>query len=119
MARAPVEGYRKSWLIEIVPGFDDEALRVTPMISKGANAIIPLHLRVALLAGLAMVANDAAATLKALRPNCGPFDQTSVHRRPRRASLTAASSTSPVVQCGAGLTLGTAASPPDQEKVLE
>lgn len=70
----PAEGYRKSWLLnDIVPGFDAEALRVTPSISKGATAVVPLHLRVALLAGLATVANDATDTLKRLRPACRPF----------------------------------------------
>lgn len=70
----PVDGYRKSWLLnEIIPGFDDEALRITPTISKGATAVVPLHLRVALLAGLATVANEATGTLKRLRPACRPF----------------------------------------------
>jgi hypothetical protein len=73
-AGAPGDGYRKSWLLnEIVPGFDDEALRVTPTVSKGATAVVPLHLRVALLAGLATVADNARAALEQLRPGCRPF----------------------------------------------
>jgi hypothetical protein len=36
--------YRKSWLLnDLIPGFDTEALRVSPSISKGATAFVPLH----------------------------------------------------------------------------
>lgn len=60
----PPEGYNKSWLLnEIVPGFDAEALRIAPSISKGANAMVPLYLRIALLAGLAVAAKNAADTI--------------------------------------------------------
>lgn len=73
-ADATVEGYRKSWLLnEIVPGFNAEALRVSPSISKGATAVVPLHLRIALLAGLAIAARDVVGTLRHLRPACRPF----------------------------------------------
>lgn len=73
-AEATVGRYRKSWLLdEIVSGFDAEALRVTPSISKGATAVVPLHLRIALLAGLSIAARDAAGALRALRPACRPF----------------------------------------------
>ncbi|MBB4200018.1 hypothetical protein GGD83_003845 [Rhodoblastus sphagnicola] len=66
--------YGKSWLLnEIVPGFDAEALRVTPAISKGATALAPLHLRVALLAGLATATKDAVGAIRRLRPRCRPF----------------------------------------------
>jgi hypothetical protein len=59
-------------LNEIVPGFDAEALRVTPSISKGANAMVPLYLRVALLAGLAIAAKNAVDMIQRLRPFCRP-----------------------------------------------
>jgi hypothetical protein len=73
-ADATVEVYRKSWLLnEIVPGFDAEALRVSPSISKAATAVVPLHLRIALLAGLAIAARDVVGTLRHLRPACRPF----------------------------------------------
>jgi hypothetical protein len=63
--------YRKSWLLnDFVSGFDAEALRVSPSISKGATALVPLHLRVALLAGLARVADNPASALRSLRPAC-------------------------------------------------
>jgi hypothetical protein len=66
--------YRKSWLRnEVVPGFNAEALRVKPSIGKGATAFVPLHLRVALLAGLAAAAKDVVGTLRYLRPACRPF----------------------------------------------
>jgi len=66
--------YRKSWLLnEIVPGFDAEALRVSPSIGKGATAFVPLHLRIALLAGLASAAKDAIGTVRRLRPACRLF----------------------------------------------
>ena len=66
--------YRKSWLLnEVMPGFDTEALRVKPSISKGATAYVPLHLRIALLAGLAAAAKDAIGTVRYLRPACRPF----------------------------------------------
>jgi hypothetical protein len=66
--------YRKSWLLnEVMPGFDTEALRVKPSISKGATAYVPLHLRIVLLAGLAAAAKDAIGTLRYLRPACRPF----------------------------------------------
>lgn len=69
----PPEGYNKSWLLnEIVPGFDAEALRIAPSISKGANAMVPLYLRIALLAGLAVAAKNAADTIQRLRPFCRP-----------------------------------------------
>ena len=68
------DGYRKGWLLnEIVPGFDAEALRIKPSISKGATALVPLHLRVALLTGLAIAAKEVAETLHTLRPVCRPF----------------------------------------------
>ena len=61
-AETSSELYRKSWLLnDLVPGFDAEALRVSPSISKGATAFVPLHLRVALLAGLASAAKGAVA----------------------------------------------------------
>jgi len=67
------EGYDKGWLLnDIVPGFDAEALRVAPSISKGASAIVPLHLRVALLSGLAIAAKNAVNTTQRLRPFCRP-----------------------------------------------
>ena len=67
------ERYNKSWFLsDIVPGFDAEALRVAPSISKGASAMVPLHLRVALLAGLAIAAKNAANTIQRLRPFCRP-----------------------------------------------
>ena len=70
----PLEGYRKGWLLnELVPGFDTEALRVNPSISKGATAWIPLRLRVALVAGLAVAADDPIGTLTHLRPACRLF----------------------------------------------
>jgi hypothetical protein len=66
--------YRKSWLLnEVMPGFDTEALRVKPSISKGATAYVPLHLRIALLAGLAAAAKDTIGTVRYLRPACRPF----------------------------------------------
>ena len=66
--------YRKSWLLnDLIPGFDTEALRVRPSISKGATAFVPLHLRVALLAGLASAAKDAVGMVQRLRPACRPF----------------------------------------------
>jgi len=66
--------YSKSWLLdEIVPGFDAEALRVSPSISKGATAFVPLHLRIALLAGLATAAKDAFGAIRRLRPACRLF----------------------------------------------
>ena len=47
--RLSSELYRKSWLLnDVVSGFDAEALRVSPSISNGATAFVPLHLRVAL-----------------------------------------------------------------------
>jgi hypothetical protein len=49
------------------------ALHVTPSISKGATALVPLHLRLALLAGLSIAAGDPAGTLRALRPKCRPL----------------------------------------------
>jgi TniQ len=73
-AETSSELYRKSWLLnEVVPGFDAEALRVKPSISKGATAFVPLHLRVALLAGLAAAARDTVGTVRHLRPACRPF----------------------------------------------
>jgi hypothetical protein len=73
---APAEGYHKSWLLnDIIPGFDAEALRVSPSISKGVTAVVPLDLRVALLAGLAIAATDAVGTIQRLRPVCRPFYQ--------------------------------------------
>ena len=67
------EFYRKSWLLnDVVPGFDVEALRVTPTISKGATAFVPLHVRVALLARLASATNDAVGMVRYLRPACRP-----------------------------------------------
>jgi len=67
------EGYNKGWLLnDIVPGFDAEALRVAPSISKGANAMVPLYLRIALLAGLAFAAKNAVDTIQRLRPFCRP-----------------------------------------------
>lgn len=75
-ADATIEGYQKSWLLnEIVRGFDAEALRVTPSISKDATAVVPLHLRIALLAGLAIAAKDVVGALRYLRPACRPFYQ--------------------------------------------
>lgn len=66
--------YRNSWLVnEVVPGFDEEALRVSPTISKGASAVVPLHLRVALLAALSIVAKDSKSALARLGPLCRPF----------------------------------------------
>ena len=73
-AETSSELYRKSWLLnDVVPGFDAEALRVKPSISKGATAFVPLHLRVALLAGLAAAARDTVGTVRYLRPACRPF----------------------------------------------
>ena len=73
-AEVPSELYRKSWLLnEVVPGFDTEALRNKPSISKGATAYVPIHLRIALLAGLAVAAKDSIGTLRYLRPACRPF----------------------------------------------
>ena len=73
-AETSSELYRKSWLLnEVVPGFDAEALRVKPSISKGATAFVPLHLRIALLAGLAAAAGDTVGTVRYLRPVCRPF----------------------------------------------
>jgi hypothetical protein len=70
-AETPLESYRKSWLLNaVIPGFDAEALRLRPSISKGATAFVPLHLRVALLAGLAAVSNDALVTVRRLRLTC-------------------------------------------------
>ena len=67
----PSSRYRKTWLLDgIVSGFDAEALRVTPSISKGATALVPLHLRVALLAGLVRVADNPAGALLSLRAAC-------------------------------------------------
>ena len=61
--------YRKSWLLnDLIPGFDTEALRVSPSISKGATAFVPLHLRVGLLAGMATAAKEAVSTVRRLRP---------------------------------------------------
>lgn len=66
--------YRKSWLLsEVMPGFDTEALRINPSISKGATAYVPLHLRIALLVGLAAAAKDTIGTVRYLRPACRPF----------------------------------------------
>ena len=66
--------YRKSWLLnDLIPGFDTEALRVSPSISKGATAFVPLHLRVGLLAGMATAAKEAVSTVRRLRPACRPF----------------------------------------------
>jgi hypothetical protein len=71
---AASERYRKSWLLnEIVHSFDTEALRIKPSISKGATAYVPLHLRIALLAGVAAAAKDTIGTLRYLRPACRPF----------------------------------------------
>lgn len=73
-AETSSELYRKSWLLnDLVPGFDAEALRVSPSISKGATAFVPLHLRVALLAGLASAAKGAVGTVRRLRPACRLF----------------------------------------------
>jgi len=73
-AETPSGLYRKSWLLnEVVPGFDAEALRFSPSISKGAVALVPLHLRVALLAGLAFAATDAVGTIRRLRTRCRQF----------------------------------------------
>ena len=73
-AETSSELYRKSWLLnDVVPGFDSEALRVSPSISKGATALVPLHLRVALLAGLASAAKEAVGMVRHLRPACRPF----------------------------------------------
>lgn len=70
-AETSSELYRKSWLLnDVVPGFDDEAPRVSPSISKGATAFVPLHLRVALLAGLATAAKDAVSTGRRSRSAC-------------------------------------------------
>lgn len=44
-----------------------------PSISKGATAYVPLHLRIALLAGLAAAAKDTIGTLRYLRSACRPF----------------------------------------------
>jgi hypothetical protein len=69
-----LEGYRKGWLLnELVPGFDAEAVRVNPSISKGATAWIPLRLRVALLAGLALASDDPIGATTRLRPTCRLF----------------------------------------------
>jgi hypothetical protein len=66
--------YRKSWLLnDLIPGFDTEALRVSPSISKGATAFVPLHLRVGLLAGMATAAKEAVSTVRCLRPGCRPL----------------------------------------------
>jgi hypothetical protein len=54
-----------------VPGFDAEVLRVSPSVSKGAAAFVPLHLRVALLAGLAATMSDPVGALRYLGPACG------------------------------------------------
>jgi hypothetical protein len=56
-----------------VPGFDTEALRIKPSISKGATAYVSLHLRIALMAGLAAAAKDTIGTLRYLLPACRPF----------------------------------------------
>ena len=67
------ERYNKSWFLnDIVPGFDAETLRIAPSISKGASAMVPLHLRVALLAGLAIAAKNSVDTIQRLRPFCRP-----------------------------------------------
>ena len=66
--------YRKSWLLnDLISVFDTEALRVSPSISKGATAFVPLHLRVALLAGLASAAKNTVGMVRRLRPACRPF----------------------------------------------
>ena len=66
--------YRKSWLLnDLISVFDTEALRVSPSISKGATAFVPLHLRVGLLAGMATAAKEAVSTVRRLRPACRPF----------------------------------------------
>lgn len=73
-ADAASERYSKSWLLnDVMPGFDSEALRISPSISKGATAYVPLHLRIALLAGLAAAAADTIGMLRYLRPACRPF----------------------------------------------
>jgi hypothetical protein len=72
----PAEGYSKSWLLsDIVPEFDAEALRITPSISKGANAVVPLHVRIALLTGLAISTKDTVGMIRRLRPFCRPVYQ--------------------------------------------
>jgi hypothetical protein len=70
-ADATSELYSKSWLLnDVMPGFDSEALRISPSISKGSTAYVPLHLRIALLAGLAASAADTIGMLRYLRPAC-------------------------------------------------
>ena len=74
-ADAASELYSKSWLLNgVMPGFDSEALRISPSISKGATAYVPLHLRIALLAGLAAASGDTIGMLRYLsEPACRPF----------------------------------------------
>jgi TniQ len=72
----PFAGFYSGWLLnELVPGFDARARLIKRRVNQGAIGSIPPDLRVALLAGIALVAADPTAVIDHLRPACRLFYQ--------------------------------------------
>jgi hypothetical protein len=70
----PFDGFYNGWLLnELIPGFDDHARRVKRRVNHGAIGSIPPALRVALLAGISLVAASPASVIDYLRPACRPI----------------------------------------------
>jgi hypothetical protein len=70
----PFEGLYNRWLLnELVSGFDDHARRVKREVNLGEVSSIPPDLRVALLAGVSLVAASPARIIDYLRPACRPI----------------------------------------------
>lgn len=70
----PFEGFYNGWLLnELVPGFDDHARQVKRRVNHEAVGSIPPNLRVALLAGISLVAASPARIIDYLRLACRPI----------------------------------------------
>ena len=70
----PFAGFFSGWLLnELVSGFDVAARPTKRRVNQGAIGSIPPQLRVALLAGVALVVANPVAMLDHLRPACRPI----------------------------------------------
>jgi hypothetical protein len=88
----PFAGFFSSWLLnELVSGFDVATRPTKRRVNQGAIGSVPPQLRVAPLAGIALVAADPVATVDHLRPACRPiykarFDELAAKAKGRNLS---------------------------------
>jgi hypothetical protein len=75
--------YKPGWLLDaLVPGFDEAARLVKRHVNRKAVSVLPIHLRPALLAGIAITSNDFFNTAAHMRtrlppPHRAKFDELS------------------------------------------